>query len=503
MTVTTITTVHRSVHRARTVGVAVVTLVAACAPEPERSSLLLHEVQSPALASITQTSGLALAMIDTTAILLVGTHAGLPAVFAIGPELALHPVQPWPASIEVIDHHATLVGDFDGDEQDDFYFVVGAHRGTADGSNVLLLSGTGHRFDHASEFGLTDPRGRGRGALALDVDRDGRDEILVTNFRSPLRALEIVPGQLARDRAEELFGLEPDAFVHALVPTDFDLDGRIDFVALGAPPVQILRNVAGRLRADRALLPPSAYLPPPAAVVTGDFDGDGHPDLFFVGGESDAAPEFDRTARNRLLLWRQERFVEAPAPEGTGVAAVAGDLDLDGSLDLVIAEFERATLRTRLRVFLGRDGGRFVEDRLALGSGDWFEGRTDGMLLHDLDGDGDLDLVVPLGAVEVGQQGGGVRVFRNGVLRRNWLVVELEGSSAQRHGARVIVRADGKEQVRVALPMQVGGSSFSVPLHFGLAGADVVDELRVEWPDGQRSVSRSVGACARVRVPRP
>lgn len=478
-------------------------LLTACATQPERTPLLLREVPSPALSAITQTSGLALATIDSSTLLLVGTHAGLPAAFTIGPEFALRPVRPWPSPLEIVDHHATLVGDFDGDTRDDLYFVVGAHRGTADGPNALLLSSTGYRFDHAGEYGLTDPRGRGRGALALDLDRDGRDEILVTNFRTPLRAFAISPGALARDRANEWFGVAEGDFVHALVPADFELDGDIDFVALGAPPLRILLDEGGRRRTVPELLPPSAYLPPPAAVVTGDFDGDGFVDLFFAGGESDAMPEFDRVPRNRLLLWRQDRFVETPLPEGTGVAVAAGDLDLDGHLDLVVAEYERATQRTRLHVLRGSEGAVFVEEHEAIAGGRWFEGRTDGMLLHDLDTDGDLDLVVPLGAVETGQYGAGVRIFRNDVAQGNWITVELAATSTQRHGARVIVRAGAREQVRVALPAQVGGSSFSLPLHFGLGAVDVVDELRVEWPDRRTSVSRSVPVGAHVRVEQP
>ena len=73
-----------------------------------------------------------------------------------------------------------------------------------------------------------------------------------------------------------------------------------------------------------------------------------------------------------------------------------------------------------------------------------------------------------------------------------YLAVKLEGTASNRDGlgAVVTLRAAGRSYMKVH-DGQSGYLSHSlIPLYFGLARADRVEEIAVEWPSGRRQVVR-------------
>jgi hypothetical protein len=78
---------------------------------------------------------------------------------------------------------------------------------------------------------------------------------------------------------------------------------------------------------------------------------------------------------------------------------------------------------------------------------------------------------------------------------RHWLGVDLVGTQSNRDavGARVTLRAGGKQQMREVVLGDGYASQNTMRQHFGLGSVDHIDELRVRWPkSGLVQVFRAV-----------
>ncbi|MCL4177774.1 MAG: VCBS repeat-containing protein [Verrucomicrobia bacterium] len=171
------------------------------------------------------------------------------------------------------------------------------------------------------------------------------------------------------------------------------------------------------------------------------------------------------------------------------------DYDLDGWLDLLTAnghiedEIEKVQPNQRYRqpaqLFWnarGRDPrAGFVPVPVEKSGQDLFQpivGR--GSAFADIDGDGDLDVVIA-------QINGPPMLLRNDLAPQpNWLRVKLAGTRSNRDaiGAWVKLRAGGRTLWRQVMPTRGYLSQSELPLTFGLGKATRVDELTVQWPDG-------------------
>ena len=140
-------------------------------------------------------------------------------------------------------------------------------------------------------------------------------------------------------------------------------------------------------------------------------------------------------------------------------------------------------------IFKNIDGERFEKS-----NEDWglhFEGFSNGSAYADLDGDGDLELIV-------NNIDSTASIFRNLSVENgneNTLQVQLNGPDLNRHGIGTRVELIGGEGIIMKEHTLVRGfqSSIDPVMHFGLGAQSKINQVLVTWPDGKQEVKQIAG----------
>ena len=399
-----------------------------------------------------------------------------------------------------------VAADLNDDGRTDLYV-------TATGYDALLWNrGDGTFAEGARAAGIAK-FGWHSGAAVGDVNGDGRPDLYVAGYADmnnpvpgaaggfpsnylPTRDrlyLNLGPDAKRRSRFREVArqaGVEAKQVDHGLgvVFTDYNGDGRLDlYVANDTDPNRLLENVpaAGPLGfrlQERARNEIVADSQAGMGVASADFNRDARPDLFVTNSHRQLHGVFG--SRVRGFSDARRTFAQAFDTRFAGWGVVWSDLDLDGDLDVVLANGAipiRNLARDREPVQVLQDNRSKIVDVSAsvLGkTGVRVNGR--GLAAADYDNDGDVDVAINSIAEPLA-------LLRNSGSRGRWLEVAFERFSP---GARVTVElTDGRRLVREA---QAGSSYLSSEdprMHFGLGRVAKVKALIVRFPDG-RTVRR-------------
>ncbi len=421
------------------------------------------------------------------------------------------------------------IADYDDDGDPDIYL-------TALDGNVLLRNDGGRFRDVTANAGVGGGTWRDRdggehpewstAAAWADLDGDDDLDLFVANyvrwtvetdiftsmdgvrkaFTTPDRYSGL-PCRFYRNRGDGTFedasaaagllGLEGKALGVAL--WDFDGNGGIDIaVANDTRPNFLLSNRGDGVFEERGLALGVAYDEDGRAragmgIDIADFANDGSPAI--------AIGNFSREPMS-LYRWQPSGgFASHAARAGLAGPTFAPltfgvgffDFDLDGCLDLAIAnghiEPEIASFQPGERhaqpaqLLWCRPGGRF-EDASAAAGTDFSRPRVGrGLAGGDLDGDGDIDLLLT-------ENGGRAVLLENrtraGGASGRHLRVRLAqpGRNRDALGAQVLLCAGGVTQRRLVRTGSSYLSQSELVLTFGLGSAERVDELQVVWPDG-------------------
>lgn len=365
-----------------------------------------------------------------------------------------------------------------------------------------------------------------------DLDGDGDLDLVTASYDAELAAT-MGRGELSgagvyfhERRAEDLLPtrLAPRAQALAILLTRLDDDRQLDIIVgndFDEPDRMWLRSANGWLPAELF----SSMSLNTMSLAAGDVDNDGVDEIFsadmkpysddpaileFYGPRSESQEEAAvQVSANALLVRRAGGYENLAAGAGLDAsgwswAAQFGDLDNDGFLDLYVvngmmseelfAHLAAYALVEENQVFRNDGSGAF-RPMPAWRVGSIASGR--GMVMVDLDDDGDLDIVVnnllaPAQLLENRLCHGGAALL----VAVRW----PDGNNTGAIGSRLVLHTRAGELHREITASSGYLSGNVAAVHFGFPRTAEPLRLRIDWPDGATSSIDRPPADTRITV---
>ncbi len=316
-----------------------------------------------------------------------------------------------------------VVGDVDGDGWPDLYVTNYGpnvlYRNGGDGSFERLDTASGDLWSTGAAFFDLESDGDLDLYVASYVEFEAEGALFCGNAQTGLRAF--CHPDLYRGARDVVYRNEGDGTWTSLddevgvmegdegrglgvLAADLDLDGTIDLYVANDTTANYLYRVRDGRLIEGALLAGLAVNgngegEASMGLAAGDLDGDGRPELFSTHLDEETNTLYRGAAAGLFLDATDAAGLGVPSRPWVGFGTVMADLDLDGDLDLAvanghiidnIAEFDPALRHAQPLQFFVNDGdGRFEERDSGYPA---LVGR--GLAAGDLDRDGDVDLVL-------------------------------------------------------------------------------------------------------------
>jgi hypothetical protein len=415
------------------------------------------------------------------------------------------------------------VGDYDNDGYDDLYV-------TYYGKNRLYHNEHNGTFKELSVDAGVAGTGKvwGAGCAFVDYDRDGKLDLIVSNYVSfdlattpkpgdgvmciwkgtPVmcgpRGLPSTPNILYRNLGNGKFadvskasGIEKTNAHYCLGVTslDYNDDGWPDiYVACDSTPSILYRNNKDGTFTDVA---PEAGVAfdedgreqAGMGVAIGDYDGDGRPDIFKTNFSDDRSSLYHNEGNGTF----SSKIFEAGLGLNTrylGWGATFLDVDNDGWPDILLVnghvypEVDTSHLGSSYKeprlVYWNSGDGKFKDISARAGPGCTEPESSRGLAVVDLWNDGRQSAVVN------NMSGTPMLLVNYAASKNHWLGITLQGTKSNRDGigAKVTVLSGRRRFVQ---EVRSGGSyvsSHDLRLHFRLGENRNVDRIEVRWPSG-------------------
>jgi enediyne biosynthesis protein E4 len=229
-----------------------------------------------------------------------------------------------------------------------------------------------------------------------------------------------------------------------------------------------------------------------------DYDGDGWLDIIKTNFSDDTATLY-RNNRDGTFTDATEQAGLGSNTQFLGWGALFVDIDNDGWPDIFLANGHvypevdgrdfSTSFRERKVLYWNQGNGRFKDVSQSAGKGITALFNSHGAAASDFDNNGAVEILV-------NNSHDPPSLLKNYGTHQNWLLLKLIGTRSNRDaiGARVTVRANGRQQTQ---EVRSGGGYISQSdfrLHFGLAGADKADMIEVRWPSGVTAKLENVAA---------
>lgn len=305
--------------------------------------------------------------------------------------------------------------------------------------------GNGTFEDATAASGIFDTSSKSLGVALLDYEHDGWPDLLVAN--------DTQPNKLYRNLHNGTF-------------KDVGVEAGIAFSA------------EGKARAGMG-------------VDVADFDNSGSAGIAITNFDNEMIGLYRPAGKGTYNDVAIQAGVGLPSQNTLGFGCAFLDADLDGSVDLVVANGHIDETVRNIRgnvgyaqppqLFLNNGQGKFRELGQAVGEGFNQAKVGRGLAYADFDLDGDLDLLMTT-------NNGPAYLYRNDQLAGNHSIrFTLVGTQSNRDaiGARVCIEYDGSSQSRLVKSGSSYLSQSELPVTFGLGKRDKIARVVIEWPNGR------------------
>lgn len=428
-------------------------------------------------------------------------------------------------------------GDYDNDGKTDLFVTYYGH------NRLYRNLGKGQFEDVTARVKLPTSGTRyGSGCSFFDYDRDGRLDLVVSNYvdfdiaRAPKpgqadeciwKGLAVLCGPhglpLARNAlyhanedgtftdVSEKAGILKGAGSYGLsiATADFDNDGWPDiYIACDQTPSLLFHNNHDGTFREQGAEAGVAYnfdgsLQSGMGVAVADYDGNGFLDIAKTNFSGDLTSLYNNEDGKFFSDLSLQAGLKARQFLGWGIAFIDGDED--GWKDLAIAnghvypEVDRSPVGDKYLqptlFYRNLGNGQFVDLTTRAGPGFGVLRPARGLAVGDVDGDGRQEIVI----VNMNQT---PSLLKNTGPRQHSLVVEVQGTKSNRSGIGARISVDAGKRKRIDEIMS-GGSYYSqneMAAYFGLGAITTVERLAIRWPSGLEQVWTNPGVNRRVRA---